>query len=366
MPRRSASDPHQRVIPARAGIQLSHVRVSVPDTASVARFQLDVERLGEGAPGPGRKLGVAVSGGADSLALLLLAAAAYPGLVEAATVDHGLRPEAADEAAFVADICLKLGVRHAVLTAPPHLIVGGNLQDQARSARYGLLGLWAGSGTVRGDRPWRVEFFATAHHRDDVAEGFLMRARRGAGVGGLAAMAAAQAFPGGFPGPRMLRPLLGWSHAELADIVAAAGIVPVADPSNVHPRFDRSRIRQLIAASRDLPPERLAMAAQNLRHAEDALEWVASREWRARVDIEHHETVWLDVGDLPYELRRRLALRAIDYIRFEFDLPGDWSGTGLDRLVAGLDAGEHGTLAGVAARAGPRWRFELAPPRRSH
>ena len=340
--------------------------MSAPDPALVARFRRDFERLGEGVPGPGRKLGVAVSGGADSLALLLLAAAAYPGSVEAATVDHGLRPEAADEAAFVAGICRGLGVPHAVLTVPPNLIVSGNLQDQARGARYSLLGFWAGSGTVRGDRPWRVEFFATAHHRDDVAEGFLMRARRGAGVGGLAAMAAVQEFPGGLPGPRLLRPLLGWSHVELGGVVAAAGIVPVADPSNVHPRFDRSRIRQLIDASPDLPPDRLALAAQNLRHAEDALGWIAAREWDARAAIEDHETVWLDVSGLPYELRRRLVHRAIEYIRFEFDIPGVWRGTGLDRLVAALDAGEHGTLAEVAARAGRRWRFELAPPRRSH
>jgi tRNA(Ile)-lysidine synthase len=340
--------------------------VTAPDPALVARFRRDFEELAEGTPGSDRRLGVAVSGGADSLALLLLAAAAYPGSVAAATVDHGLRPEAAGEAAFVGRVCRDLSVPHDVLTVPSNLTADGNLQDRARAARYALLQAWGGSGTYRNERPWRTEWVTTAHHRDDVAEGFLMRARRGAGVGGLAAMAAAQPFPGWPSGPRLIRPLLGWSHGELAGVVAAAGIVAMADPSNIHPRFDRSRIRQLIASSPDLPPDRLAMAAHNLRHAEDALSWVAAREWDVRSEVEDFEALWLDVVGLPYELRRRLTLRAIEHVRFEFGVPGDWSGAGLDRLVAGLDSGVHGTLAGVAARAGPRWRFELAPPRRSH
>lgn len=330
--------------------------MSAVPAGAIERFRADFACLGEGAPAAGRRLGIAVSGGGDSLALLLLAAAAYPGLVAAATVDHGLRPEGADEAACVASVCRDLGVAHDTLVVPPGLLLGGNLQEQARGARYRLLGAW-GSG--------RVAWVATAHHRDDVAEGFLMRARRGAGVGGLAAMAAVQPMPGGAPGPSLVRPLLGWSHEELLGVVAAAGITPAEDASNHHPRFDRARIRGLIAGAPDLPAERLAMAAQNLRHAEDALAWLARREWRARADITNG-TVRLDMAGLPYEVRRRLALRAIEQVRAAGGLAGDWSGTGLDRLVMALDSGEKATLAGVVARAGARWRFELAPPRRSH
>ena len=77
-------------------------------------------------------------------------------------------------------------------------------------------------------------------------------------------------------------------------------------------------------------------------------------------------SVWLDAAGLPYELRRRLTLQAIDYVRFEFDIAGLWSGAGVDRLIAALDAGKAATLAGVAVRPGPRWRFTAAPPRRSH
>lgn len=338
-----------------------------PDSALVARFRADLESITGTSPDGDTRLGIAVSGGPDSLALLLLAAAAWPGAVEAATVDHGLRREAAEEAAFVGALCAKLGVPHAILAPPGNLTVQGNLQEQARGMRYTLLGLWAGSGTLLNARPWRAEWVATAHQRDDVAEGLLMRARRGAGVGGLAAMRTSRPIGPMPESPAVIRPLLGWSRAELAGIVADAGIAPVADPSNTHPRFDRSRIRALLAQTPELPAGRLAMAATNLRHAEEALAWLADREWAARSDVADHETVWLDPGGLPYEIRRRLALRAVDAIRFEFDIPGTWRQTGIDRLLAALDSGKPGMIAEVQARpVSGRWRFTLAPARRSH
>ena len=307
-----------------------------------------------------------MSGGPDSLALLLLARAAYPGAIAAATVDHKLRAASAAEAEFVHALCERLAVPHDILTPSEGIAVTGNLQEQARALRYTLLHFWGGSGTLRGERPWRTEWVATGHQQDDLAEGLVMRARRGAGVGGLAAMPVRRAMLPPIPGPSLVRPLLHWSRDELAKIVADAGIDAIHDPSNQHPRFDRSRVRKLLASSPELPADRLAMAARNLRHAEDALEWATTREWSERCEIEAHETVWLDAADLPYEILRRLALRAIDTVRFEFDLRGSWSGVGVDRLIAALDAGKATTLAGVAARPGKRWRFTLAPPRRSH
>lgn len=319
-----------------------------PDPAAVARFRADFESITGSSPGADRRLGVAVSGGGDSLALLLLAAAAWPGAVRAATVDHRLRPEAADEAAFVHGLCERLGVPHDILAPCDPLPAGGNLQEQARAMRYALLAAWAADG---------IAWVATGHQQDDVAEGFLMRARRGSGVAGLAAMPAARAIP-----PAMLvRPLLGWRRAELAAIVEAAGVDSVADPSNGDPRYDRSRMRVLLAANPELPADRLAMAATNLRHAEDALGWLAEREWAVRSEAADG-AVWLDAADLPYEIRRRLALRAVE--RFA---PAGWRGAGIDRLVASLDSGAPGTIAEVQARpiAG-RWRFTPAPARRSH
>lgn len=338
-----------------------------PAAELVARFRRDLEAITGAAPDADHKLGLAVSGGADSLALLLLAAAAYPGQVVAATVDHGLRPEAAEEAAFVHRLCDRLGVPHDILRRPDGTSPHGNLQEWARWLRYFLLRAWGASGTLRSDRPWRTEWVAVAHQQNDLAETLLMRARRGAGVRGLAAMRRTRPLCEGIPGPALVRPLLGWSRAELADIVADAGLAAVEDLSNGDLRYDRSRMRALLAESDELPVERLALAASNLRHAEDALEWVAEREWQARSRIENYETVWLEPEGLPYELRRRLVARAVDYVRFEFDLDTEIRGNSLDRLVATLDSGGTGTIAGVKASAKhAEWRFNLAPARRSH
>lgn len=320
------------------------------DRERVERFRSDVLALTGAEPGA-QTLGLAVSGGPDSLALLLLAHAAFPGAVVAATVDHGLRPEAAEEAALVRRLCNQLDVHHDTLsgTVPAE----GNLQQGARALRYALLADWA-----RGRAAW----IATAHQQDDVAETFLMRARRGAGVGGLAAMAAARPLGEAL----LIRPLLGWSRAALLDLVEDAGIAPVRDPSNSDPRFDRARIRALLGESEDLPPERLAAAARNLRDAEDALAWTEAREWAARATQEG-EGLSVDPAGLPRELRRRLLERAIAWVRAYHGLGPDWRETGLDPLLAQLDAGGTGTIAEVIGRTKAGiWRFELAPPRRSH
>jgi len=321
------------------------------DRDQVERFRRDCVALTSAAPSPDQPLALAVSGGPDSLALLLLAHAAFPGAVIAATVDHGLRPEAAEEAALVRRLCNQLDVPHDTLagTVP----AAGNLQQGARALRYALLADWAMG---------RAAWVATAHQQNDVAETFLMRARRGAGVGGLAAMAATRPL-----GPVLLiRPLLGWTRAELEALVEGAGIAPVCDPSNQDPRFDRARIRALLAEAGDLPADRLASAARNLRDAEDALAWIAEREWQARATIDGKK-VALDPAGLPRELRRRLAERAVATVRQAHGLSPDWRETGLEPLLAALDSGSTGTLAEVIGRTKAAiWRFELAPPRRSH
>lgn len=319
-----------------------------PPAELVARFREDVIALYASPGGADFRLGVAISGGPDSLALLLLAAAAFPRDVIAATVDHGLRPEAADEARLVGEICATIGVPHDILTGT---MPEGNLQEGARTLRYALLADWADG---------RTDWIATAHQQDDVAETFLMRARRGAGVSGLAAMAAARPLGGA----TLIRPLLEWSRAELTAIVAAAGIAPVEDPSNRDPRFDRARMRRLLVESPELPADRLALAARNLRHAETALDWAAEREWQVRSRIEA-DVAYLDTDGLPYELRRRLMARAVDCVRPSSNAL--LRGESIDRLLATLDSGGTGTIAGVKAAAKrAEWCFSLAPARRSH
>ena len=141
------------------------------DPALVSRFSQDLAALRP----PQGGLGLAVSGGPDSLALLLLASEALPGQVEAATVDHGLRAESAAEAEAVAQICATLGVPHAILTVE---VATGNVQAEARRARYAALGGWLAARDLAA--------LATAHHADDQAETLLLRLNRAIGVAGLA------------------------------------------------------------------------------------------------------------------------------------------------------------------------------------
>lgn len=201
------------------------------------------------------------------MALLLLAQAAFPGMVEAATVDHGLRPESVREAELVARVCGVLCVPHATLAVD---IAAGNMQDRARAARYAALGEWL---EARG-----LEALLTAHHMDDQAETLIMRLNRGSGVRGLAGIRPRTGVPGShFP---LLRPLLGWRRSELAAVVAAAGIDAAADPSNDDSRFDRVRIRQALAQADWLDIANLARSVAHLAHAEEIIGFTVGREWR--------------------------------------------------------------------------------------
>lgn len=323
---------------------------SVNDTA-VARFGEDLIAL-TGPLGASAQIGLAVSGGPDSLALLLLAHAALPGRISVATVDHGLRPEAAEEAAMVGRVCGELGVPHFTLSQVRH-VGGGNVQAKARMLRYRLLGDWA-------EREG-LDFVATAHHRDDVAESFLMRALRGSGIGGLARMNGCGPIPyGADTKARLVRPLLNWERAELARIVKQAGLAAVQDPSNADPRYDRVRIRALLKREPLLEAEPLARAASNLADAEAALGWMTDQAWRSRMERLESGDLRIDPSDLPAEIQRRLAARAIA------ELSHDWDGDGLDQLVARLIAGRTATLAGVKASGGGVWRFGIAPAHRGH
>jgi tRNA(Ile)-lysidine synthase len=303
----------------------------------VARFRADLEKLTGGAP---ERLGLAVSGGPDSVALLLLAHAAFPDHIQAATVDHGLRPESAAEAAFVAILCARRGIPHATLRAGMTDL--SNVQAAARARRYALLAEWV-------DRIG-AQFLATAHHLDDQAETMVMRLLRGSGLSGLSGIRALA--------PPVVRPLLGWRRQELAAIARAAGIDPVADPSNGDERFDRVRVRRLLAETGWLEPEPLARSAGALAEANEAMDWMVERLRRERVEG-GREGFTLDPVGLPAELRRRLVLA----ILADMGRPAP-RGEDLARLLHKLGTGGTTTLAEVKCVGGALWRFTPAPPRR--
>ncbi len=164
-------------------------------------------------PPRGSFLNCAVSGGADSLALLILAAAAGC-TVTAIHVDHGLRQESAAEAAIVEDAAALVGAKF--VAEKVSVAAGPNLEARARSARFEVL----------------PDGVATGHTMDDQAETILLNLLRGSGADGLAGME---------PGYR--HPLLGLRRRETHAVCAAMGLMPVHDASNDDAAFLRNRVR---------------------------------------------------------------------------------------------------------------------------
>lgn len=316
---------------------------AAPSPDLLDRFRRSLDVLAGGTPD---RLGVAVSGGPDSLALLLLASGALPGRVNAVTVDHGLRSESRAEARDVAAICASLGCPHSIIDVS--IAPGGRgPQAEARTARYAALTGWA---EVHG-----IGHLATAHHIDDQAETFLMRAQRGAGLAGLAGIRPARRA-----GPVLIvRPLLGWRKAELVAVVAGAGLDAVDDPSNRDPRYDRTAVRDLLDTVPALDPTRLARSASALAEAEDALQWAVDRAWSERVrGLDGKLT--LDQDGLPAAIKRRLLIGMLEAVS-----PGrPPRGDDIDRLLARIDAGGVSTLGSARCAGGTVWTVEITAPRR--
>jgi tRNA(Ile)-lysidine synthase len=322
---------------------------AAPDPALIGRFAADLDRL---VPA-GTKLGIAVSGGPDSLALLLLAAAARPGEVEAASVDHALRAESASEVAMVTSVCESLAVPHSTLTVKWKRKPETALQERARIHRYRLLGAWGA------DR--KLGAIATAHHLDDQAETLVMRLNRGSGVRGLAGMRPVAPLPGQ-SALRLVRPLLGWRRLELVDICDAAGVEPVRDPSNSDEQFERVRIRGQLAEAQWLNPVAIARSATYLASADAALHWATDMEWERQVKRSGESISY--VPSAPLEIRRRIVRRVVASLASE-GLLNPLRGSELDRLVAALSRGGRATLRGVLCSGGKVWRFSRAPRRRT-
>lgn len=284
--------------------------------------------LGDAASAP---LGLAVSGGGDSVALLHLVVGAGC-KVAVATVDHGLRAEAAQEAAMVARACAALGVAHDTLHW--RWDGRGNLSDAARRGRLDLLAGWAkarGLGAV-----------ALGHTRDDVAETLLMRLDRDAGVDGLAAMSARRVVHG----TAFLRPLLAVGRGELRDWLAARGIDWADDPTNTDMRYARARARARLAAQGGA--EGLAALAQGWRILRDALEEEAAALARRAVRIDRGDVLidgatFAAAGD---DSRRRVVLAALRWLASADYGP---RGPALSRFLASLAQGRPAALAGCRA-----------------
>ena len=319
------------------------------ESSPIERFRRDLDALSP----LDSPIGIGVSGGPDSLALLVLAAEARPLNVEAATVDHALRPESRGEAEMVAAVCERLGVPHTILTATWEEKPASAIQERARMMRYRLLGKWAAER--------RLTAVVTAHHLDDQAETLLMRLSRGAGVKGLAGMRRVARAPGGTVD--LLRPLLGWRHSELEAVCAAAGVPPVQDPSNHDEQFERVRVRKALSGADWLDVSAVAESATHLAEADGALRWAMALEWQRAVTAGGGEIVYRPT-DAPREIRRRIIRRAILTLASEGG-GAELRGREIDQVIAALRTGRRVTLRGVLCAGGAEWRFSRAPARRA-
>lgn len=318
----------------------------------VDRFRTDLDVLWPFVGDGGARLGLAVSGGGDSLAMLLLAHALLPGRIEAATVDHGLRPESKAEAELVARHCARLGVPHATLCVE---VAKGNLQDRARAARYEALGDWCEDRDLQG--------LATAHQLDDQAETFVMRLNRGSGVSGLAGIRALGTVPNA--SVRLVRPLLRWLRAELAAIVREAGWEAVRDPSNEDAAFDRVRIRQALAEADWLDRSGIEQSARLLAKADETIAWVIGREYNECVVPGQSETIYraLRTG-AGGSLVRGEVIRSI-FRGFGAEIGRSQAADLVERLRAGRKSNTAGIQAEVRDIDGERvWVFAPENPRR--
>lgn len=274
--------------------------------------------------------------------MLLLAAAAFPGRVEAATVDHHLRAASGSEASFVAGLCRDLDVPHRIIILDD--LARGNVSATAREARYDALDGWAD------DRD--IDWLLTAHHADDQLETMAMRLNRASGVAGLAGVRARRG--------RIVRPLLGWRHAELVDIVTGAGIVAVDDPSNRDDRYDRARLRKALAGADWLDPLAIVRSAAALDEADRALDWTILK-LRAERLVDNAESWTYDATGLPAELKRRALIDCLRVV----DPASRPRGSTIERLLNVLRVNATGTIGRVrCAACDGHWRFSLAPPRR--
>ena len=308
------------------------------------------------------EIGLAVSGGGDSMAMLYLAhnwTREYGIRLWVVTVDHGLRPESADEAAMVAEECGALGWPHTTLRW--HWDGTGNIQDAARRGRLSLIDRW------RGD----LRHVLFAHTQNDQAETVLMRLVRGSGVDGLAGMRAvrevaphARAVPAlvetervgilpsrheSVPGFSVLRPCLDMTRDDLRHYLKVLRGRWVDDPSNENRDFERVRIRQLltILSEEGISTSVLADTATRLARARDGLTQRLAEKVRSlcsdaplgQVRIERDGFAALDP-----ETQLRMLTAALCYVASAEYRPRAASSEGLLEQVL---SGRGGTLHGA-------------------
>jgi tRNA(Ile)-lysidine synthase len=300
----------------------------------------------------GETVVVGVSGGADSVALLvslLSLARAWRLDLHVLHVDHGLRPDSAADAEFVERLAVRLGVPVDVA----RVRVGrGSVEAAARAARHAAL-------EAAADRVGATRI-ALGHTADDQAETVLMRVIEGTGVRGLAGIPAVRG--------RIIRPLIEARHRDAVTTLEAAGLPWVEDASNADPKFFRNRVRHellpLLGSAFD--PEivpRLAAVARAARQSVETLEQVGAREL-ARLADRGEEELTLSraaLGDLPVAIAAEVLRAAAAGLGSRAPLRA-WGHRGLRRVLAPMPPRRPFRLGGVVVEvSGDRVRVAAAP-----
>jgi len=283
-------------------------------------------------------IGLAVSGGGDSMALLRLMhdwAQAEGRALSVATVNHGLRAEAKEEALMVRRACKRLDIPCVILEWSGWN-GQGNLQDEARQARMELINAWARENALAG--------VATGHTADDQAETFLLRLARGSGVDGLSGMSSLRNRDGVI----WFRPLLTYRRDDLRAYLKSKRVKWADDPSNEDEKYDRIKMRKAQVALDDLglSVDRLVETATRMSTARRALERLTKEQAHSVATPTKFGTVKIDIEAfkiLPLELRYRLFSHCLKWVSGAIYRPR------FDALLdsaAKLLSGEDHTLSG--------------------
>jgi len=296
-----------------------------------------------GAAWPGA---IAVSGGGDSVALMLLLAAYAkhaklpPPVV--LTVDHGLRPDSAKDAKAVVKMAADAGLKAHAL-AWKRDVPKSDIEAEARSARYRLMGEWLVAH--------KIPALYVAHTMEDQAETFLLRLARGSGLDGLSAMRVIAPYPmPGFPGLMVVRPLLDMARAPLRDFLRSKKQGWLEDPMNGDPRFARSKLRaawpQLEALG--LSAQRVSDAAEHLGRAREALDDMTAALLTRAARFENGGAL---VDSVRLKMApREVGLRALASVLTR--VSGEAYRPRFERLERLFDSVRDGTLGGGATLHG--------------
>ncbi len=258
----------------------------------------------------GKKIGVAVSGGGDSLAMLLVAASSIDRIncqIEVATVDHGLRADSGAEAQFVKDICDSIYLKHSILPwEKPDKI--NNIQNCARLARLRLLTEWANRD--------EISIILLGHSADDQAETIIMNLIRGSGIEGLRGM------PSFFlnEGIIFARPFLSVGRERLRSFLQDHEYSWIEDPSNSDEKFQRVRVRKILPKLSELgltikkinlTGERMACASSLLRQlaGSEIEKCISINSWG---ELKLHKKHFLF---LPMEIQMRILTAVVGGLR---------------------------------------------------